>query len=244
MLLVASSHVCGNSDAFAQKKKKPAAKKKSTELPSDPAAVCKNPATVGSSYILTYYFTDSLGRKIPKSVEDPDIPDDSQYVIKTGTKIMGHPNVIVMTHKKGKDTNYISYYPNGDIRIFNTNRKDRDWEWLPFGFPVAAHFQTDSTSQVVPILGREVNETFSTDIQVMGWDTLELNGERLACKVLGVNTRVTYFKVTTPDVMEGDPYDLNTTYWYSPTLGFIVQMRFARDEKFLNQSIARFNRAP
>lgn len=242
LLLAASSPLFGGSDATAQKKKKAPAKKKSAVLPSDSAAVCKNPAKVGSSYILTYYFTDSLGALIPKSLDDPDIPDDSQYVLKSGITVHKHPNVIVMTHKKGKDTNYISYSPNGDIRIYNTNRKDREWEWLPFGFPVGARLQTDSTNQVVNVLGRELNETISTNAEVMGWDTVGLNGERLACKVIGVKMRIVERKVTTPDVIEGEPFEILTTYWYSPALGFIVRMNFARETRFLNQSILRFNR--
>lgn len=238
--------LAGATDSSSQKKQgKGKAKPLSTILPSDSAAICHRLPKVGESFVLTYYYTDSLGTALPKvGSGDPDIANDSQFVIASDIKFMKHKHVVGTTHLAGKDTNYISYEPNGDILTYNTHRAERGWERLPFGMPSGTKLISDSLGKKVNILGREVFENYTSSSEIIGWDTMEIAGDRMPVKAIIISTRVQYRKVTTPDVPEGDPYDVAVSYWYSPALGYVARMNLSQEGKFLNQKILRYHRLP
>ena len=189
---------------------------------------------VGTRFINTYFVTDSSGRPVARSVADPEMGDDTQFVVKVGVSSHGRKNCMLTTGPGHADTNIYSYAPNGDLYFFNTNHPT--WDRLPFGLEKGKVIKTKPIWDTGTVIGRHYEMTVHREYYVVGNDTASFGGKVFHC----IKLRLVDVKV-----WEGQEYLNGTTYWYSPELGYFVRENYGwGGSYFLNQQIADYRPAP
>jgi hypothetical protein len=182
----------------------------------------------GTMVVNTYYATDSSGARVPKSVADPNLPDDTLFFVRSGVKLLGRANCAVLVAKSHPDTTLISYAQNGDVYL-RVLGKDTSWNKLPIGMTPGK-----MTVQTLPndsgnYFGKDFNMPHKRTFEVLGHDTVSIGGKIYDC-----------IKLQLVDVLEYEDREWlqGTMYWWSPELGYYARMNMGwNGPYFLNQQL-------
>src|SRR5579883_559910 len=186
----------------------------------------------GTMFVNTYYVTDSLGNLVPKKVADPEMPDDTIIVSRSGFKFENRPECIELTAKAHKDTTIVSYARNGDLFMW-IKGKDSEWMHLPFGYPIGKKVEQTLHADSGIAFGQYYFMPHSRTLQVVGYDTASFNGRVYPCiKLELIDSRE----------WEGKIWENATNYWYAPEIGYFIHMNFGwGGPYFLHQYLAAWN---
>lgn len=191
----------------------------------------------GTTFINTYYATDSLGQIPPRDSTDPRMPDDTVDVAQSGVTVYGRPNSVAITARAHGDTTFLSYAANGDLWILNTG-KSHKWERLPFGAAPGKVTRTTSKLDTGHVMGNYYALQKYDELQVVRWDTLRIGGIPTPAVLLRIVSVMTYDKKRMHGHAPEAEYRNATNYWYAPSLGYFARISFGWDTKyFLNQEL-------
>jgi len=183
---------------------------------------------VGTMIVNTYFVTDSSGALVPKSVADPDLNDDTLFVIKSGVRFLGRDNCVALAAKSHPDTILISYASNGDMYMRGLN-KDSAWNVMPVG-----RAPGKKSTDILPVdsgiyFGKDYNMPHKRTMEVLGHDTASVGSKVYDCIKLQVVDIRQYQEI---DWQQG------LLFWYSPELGYFVRQNMGWNGKyFLNQQL-------
>lgn len=204
---------------------------------SEPKPVVSLLPKVGTVFVNTYFATDSNGMIPPKDSTDPGMPDDTVDVIASAITIHGRPNSVAITARAHSDSTFLSYAANGDVWIWNTG-KSKSWQRLSFGSKAGKLIKTKTELDTGSVLGSYYALNKHDEMQVLGWDTLTLEGQPVPVQKLQSVTVMVYDKKLMRGHQKppGDVFTNATNYWYAPSLGYFVKINFGWDAQyFLNQ---------
>jgi len=203
------------------------------------APVCSSIPKVGTSFVNTYYLLDSAGKYVPGNVEDPKIPDDSQYVVLSGEMIDGHKNSIAFTNKFHEDTTYMSYDANGDVWLKAKRRGDK-WERLPFGLQPGKILKTKELLDTGHVMGSNYGILTHSETQVLGMDTVNVLGKTYDCIKMQIVV-YTRYDPKHHKGLEDQHYANAMNYWYIPEIGYFGRINFGwGGSYFLNQELKSY----
>jgi hypothetical protein len=184
--------------------------------------------SVGTMIVNTYYVTDSSGAIVPKSVVDPEVNDDTLFVVQSGVQRLRRSNCVVIVAKSHPDTTLISYATNGDI-FMRVLGKDSIWNRLPFGMAVGKKIVDTLPADSGNIYGRDYNMPHLRTTQVIGSDAVSIGEKSYLCSKLQIVDIRQYEGV---DWLDG------TLFWYAPEIGYLVRLNTGWNGKyFLNQQL-------
>ena len=193
-----------------------------------------SPPKVGTTFINTYYVTDSSGHLIPKSVADPKMDDDTMRVIRSGIRRFGRANCAEFASVTSQDTTLISYAPNGDLFMWRVGT-DSTWGHLPFGMPVGKVLRKKLPNDTATFALQHFDMPHSRTWEVLGTDTVSVSGRIYKCVRLLVDDIQKY---------QGKDWHQGLYYWYSPELAYFARISFGWDGPyFLNQRIKGYRPA-
>ncbi len=176
----------------------------------------------------SYYVTDSSGALVPKSVVDPKLADDTLFVVRSGVRALGRSNCIELAAKSHQNITLISYAANGDI-FMRGKTGDSIWHNLPFGMPPGKKTTHSLPPDVGTMLGHDYNMPHQETIEVLGHDTASVGSKVYDCIKLEVVDIRKY---------QGIDWYQGSLFWYSPELGYFVQLNKGWGGKyFLNQQV-------
>ncbi|SRR5581483_1509853 len=187
---------------------------------------------VGTMLVNTYYVTDSSGKVVIPKDANPDMPDDTLIVIRSGFRTLGKSNCIAILAKSRPDTSIISYAKNGDL-FLRTLGHDSAWTRLPFGLPIGKTIVDSLPADSGTAFFNGFYMPHTRTWQVLGHDTASVGGKVYDC-----------LKLQIVDIRNWEEQDWlqGTLYWYSPELGYFVRMNFGWDGPyFLNQHLKVWN---
>jgi hypothetical protein len=191
----------------------------------------------GTTFINTYYATDSAGHIPPKDSTDPRMPDDTVDVALSGQTLHGRPNTVAITARAHGDTTFLSYATNGDLWILNTG-KSHKWERLTFGTQPGKMSHTSAKLDSGHVMGNYYALYKHDELQVIGWDTLRVGGISTPTIRLRIVSVMSYDKKRMHGHAPEEEYRNATNYWYAPSLGYFARINFGWDSKyFLNQEL-------
>jgi hypothetical protein len=172
---------------------------------------------------------------VPDSVADPDVPDDTLIVTRSGFKAFGRDNCVELVGQpqpyRPRDTTYNSYAKNGDLYTRKLTR-DSAWMALPFGLKPGKVVRESLPPSKGELLGQSYFYTNDRTTQVMGYDTCSFNGKVYPCVLL---------QIVDLKVYQGTLYSNASNYWYSPDLGCLLRSNFGWDGPyFLNQQLKTY----
>ncbi|HEY3875391.1 MAG TPA: hypothetical protein VGM92_07925 [Candidatus Kapabacteria bacterium] len=182
---------------------------------------------VGTMLVNVYYVTDSSNRLVPKSTIDPQIPNDTLLVVRSGIKLFGRSNCVVIAAKSHPDTVIMSYAATGDL--YMRGGHDTVWSVMPFGMKpgkqIIEHLHADSGT----LLGKPYYAPHNRTTQVVRHDTISVEGKVYDCIELLVDDIRLY---------ENKNWEQGTRYWYAPELGYLVKLNMGWNTSyFLNQQL-------
>ena len=182
----------------------------------------------GTMFVNTYYVTDSSGALVPTSVADPQLGDDTLFIVSSGVRMLGRANCIVRVAKSHPDTTLISYASNGDLYM-RALARDSIWNKLPFGMALGK-----KTTEILPndtgtMFGKDFDMPHERTMEVLGHDTASVGGKVYDC-----------IKLQLVDIRQYEGHDWlqGTLFWYAPELGYLVRQNMGWNGKyFLNQQL-------
>jgi hypothetical protein len=203
------------------------AQEKSRPLVGSKAVIPK----VGTTFIKTHYLTDSSGALMTKSVDDSELPDDTQIVVRVGARAHGRSECVEITGPQHADTNIYSFAKGGDIYFLNTNHP-KSWTRLPFGLTPGKIIKTEPVADTGTTLGHHYDMMAHREMYVVGHDTSSIAGKNYDC----IKLRLVEVKL-----FEGVEYREGATYWYAPELGYFIRLNFGwGGSYFMNEQVKSY----